>query len=153
MKQIAFVFEDLNASQSAYLACKNMNRMLENTSEVEPTVFFMEQSLPCVDLQFARYHVREALLYTGNLVSTSLKTAISVSKATRARRYFYIQDLEWLRPNFNKEAWLNIMQDRSIKKICRSVDHAEAIHESGFGQVPVVIENYNIEQFLELFDG
>ncbi len=153
MLKIAFVFDDLNASQPAYQCIKALNSLTIRSSDIEPSIFFIEQALPCIEPKFARYHVRDSLWYEGHLIATSVKTAMSIKLSTRAKRYFYIQDLEWLRQNCNTEDWKSIMEDDNFIKICRCKDHAKAIHEAGFIISPAAIENYNIQKFVELING
>ena len=153
MVKLAFVVEDLNASQVGYQSVRELNILSERSSEIEPSIFFIEQSWPCMAPKFARYHVRDSLWYDGHLIATSLKTALSIRTSTRAKRYFYIQDLEWLRGNCDLDGWKSIMSDEGYVKICRCKDHAKEVHEAGFCVNLIVIENFEINKFVELING
>lgn len=150
-KMLGFVVEDLAAGQVPYELIHNSNEFLRKDSEINISLFYMENSFPCLWPQFARFNIKDTVGFKGCLIATSVTTAFAIQKAHRADRYFYIQDLEWLRPWFSetKDQWNTVMSDTSITKFCRSQDHLNQLCENRY-QVKGYVENFNIKNILEI---
>lgn len=150
-KMLGFVVEDLAAGQIPYTLIHNSNEFLDRDTDINISLFYMENSFPCLWPRFARFNLKDTMGFCGSLIATSVQTAHAIQQATRADRYFYIQDLEWKRPWFNetKQMWNSVMGDEQVIKIARSNDHYKEFCKSGY-RVRGYVEDFNLEKILEI---
>jgi len=156
-KPIAFVLDNLAASQISHSAIYQINKYLaENSHNV--SVFFLDTAMPCLVAGFAVHHVRDAGHFYGTLIATSLKTMVEIKDCTRCARYYYVNELEWKRPWFSKQDkmdFTNIMLDKGIGKFCRSHDHANVLSDefavNSLSESP--IEHFQMDKILEIING
>jgi hypothetical protein len=150
MKNLAFVIEDLAANQLAYSLIYNANQWLESNLDGTVSIFYMDNLIPCILPKFPRYQATDIIPFDGTLVATSFKTANLIKKATRARRYYYLNDLEWKRnwTDCTIDKILDIVDNNDIGLIGRSESHISEIPipKKGFR----IIEDYDVTQFMEL---
>jgi hypothetical protein len=153
--QIAFVLDNLSAGQIPYCCIYNCNAWLYNNFGLNFSIFYTENSSPCVKPKFARFHVRDTVYFTGTLIATSLSTALAIKNATRAKRYFYVNDPEWLRSHkqITKEDFESIMFDDKIIKFCRSNDYKTQLEILGIKVLPNIVEDFNVSKILEIVNG
>ncbi len=148
IKKVAFVLDNLAANQIAYSLIYNSNQFLEKNADVNISIFFVDNMLPCVLPKFARFNITELSSFDGTLIATSFKTALLVKNATRSKRYWYVSDMEWTKGNFTSFDKLNdLFCDQSIVKISRSKDFVQNIPPIKDIQV---IEDYNVEELTKL---
>ncbi len=150
--KLGFVFSDLYASQMPYLCIFNSNRWLSNNLGLNISIFYEDNSPPCIKPEFARFHISSSVGFDGDLIATSFKTALSAKVSSRSRRYYYINDMEWLRGNFahSKEEFKSIMLDDSIVKFTRCQDYLDTMTGQGINISPVVVPDFDIDRILEI---
>ena len=125
-KNIGFLLDDIAPSQVAYSCIFNSNQYLAKNNDLTVCLFYDNMTYPCTYPLFPRFHSRDCVGFDGLLVSTSLESSNFLKQNHRAKKVFYIQDIEWERARGQKLD-LSILYDESIIKICRSKDHLEYI--------------------------
>ncbi len=153
--KLGFALSDLYAAQIPYLCIVQSNYWLRNNLGMNISIFYEDNSPPCLPLEFARFHIRDTVGFDGDLVSTSFKTALSTKLATRSNRYYYINDMEWLRGNFpfSKEEFQSIMLDDSIVKFTRCQDYLDLMTKQGLKINPTIVKDFDIDKILEIVHG
>jgi hypothetical protein len=153
-KKVGFAIDSLAAGQISFTCVENTNKWLASNFGVNFSIFYEQNALPCVSPQFARFHIRDAIGFEGDLIATSYNTLKSIKGATRSKRYYYINDIEWWRPWFKDS--INeikaLSQDDSIVKFCRSQDHRDRLLDMGFEVSPIIVEDFNIDKILEIIN-
>ena len=150
---LGFAIKDLASSQVAYELTYNANEWLRKNYRLNIALFYQEQWLASLAPEFAQYHMSEAVAFSGSLVATSLGTAFAIKNAVRAKRFFYINDLEYLRPNFNKEQWDDVMNDQSITKFARCNDYVDQLRDFGYEIDSRTVPSFEIDKILEITHG
>jgi hypothetical protein len=150
---VGFAVEDLCSSQTAYTLVYNCNEYLRKDYKLNLSIFYQEQWFPSLKPEFAQYHIAEAVAFSGHLIATSVNTAFSIKNATRSKRYYYIYDLENLRPSCNQEYWDLVMNDDQIVKFTRSEDYLEYLRLAGYDVNPVVVPSFDIDKILEIINA
>ncbi len=149
--QLAFVLPNLSSSQASYLCINVCNNIVEKTAALNLSLFFCENSPPCVPIKIARFHLRDACIYTGHLIAIDQETLNAISNFTRAKRYFYIQDLTWLTDSrFYKKETMDLMKDDSIIKIAKCKDHKDYLLNKGYNIHPIIVEDFDIDAILSI---
>lgn len=148
--KLGFVVDSLASSQLAYTLVYNCNEWLSKHYDLNIAIFFQEQWLPSIWPEFSQFHVSETIAFDGILVATSLSTAFSIKNATRARRFFYMQDLYYRRPNCDRKQWDSVMNDRDIRKFTRSWDHCLELRLAGYDIQDNVVPSFEIDKILEI---
>lgn len=153
--QVGFVVPSIDANQVAFTCITNCNRWLVNNFGMSFSVFYDKEYAPCIDPLFPRFHLADALGFEGHLIATSMSAALNIKTATKSRRYYYIYDLEWLRRGytFSKEQTESILANDEIIKFARAKDHVEEIKKAGCTKLHGVVEDFNIEQIMEIING
>ena len=149
-KQIGFIVEDLTSSQLSFNLIKNLNDFLED-SDVDCVVFFENAGSPVVNPNFSIMSINEIWNFDGDLIATSMSTALRLSKTfSPNRKFYYVWDLEWLHNPVNFGTVMEIMRDDRLKIIARSKSHADVIENFSNKEVVGIVEDWNTEQLLEL---
>jgi hypothetical protein len=150
--RVGFLLEDFGVSQMAYEFIHNTNTYLKNHIGTDIIGFFENPVAPILQPNFALMNVNQAWYYDSYLVATSLSSLEKILKFPRVtRRYFYIYDLEWTRINPKTWEWLsNFYQNPKIQIITRGKSYTETVESCWNQPVRATIENFNIEQFLEV---
>lgn len=151
-QQLGFVVDDLGASQVSYLLIKNTNDFLEKRHDVNINLFFEDNFIPCLEPKFARFNTYDAFVFDGTLIATSLNTALTIKNFTRAKRFFYINDLEYLRKNVDQNEWKDILCDNNIVKFTRCDDYRTYLILQGYNIHPIVVEDFNLDKILEVIN-
>jgi hypothetical protein len=149
---VGFVVDDLGASQVSYLLIKNANQLLSSRHDININVFFEDNFIPCVEPKFARFNTKDAFVFDGSLIATSLKTALTIKNFTRAKRFFYINQLENLRKSTSQDEWNNILCDKNIVKFARCVDYKDELISKGYDIHPEVVEDFDLNKILEVIN-
>jgi hypothetical protein len=154
-RMVGFVLDNLSASQIAHLCVENTNKWLESNFGTNFSVFYEENSMPCIQPCFARFHAKDAMAFYGHLIATSFSTAFSIKDATRSKRYYYINDLEWTRPWFrhNQDDIDKVLNNDEIVKFTRSNDHYKYLTDMGINVIPNIVEDFDINKILEIING
>lgn len=149
-KQIGFILDSLAAAQIPYLLIKNANDFLDKRFDININIFFEDNFIPCLEPKFARFHIKDAFIFDGVLIATSLSTVLTIKNFTRSKRFFYINDLENLRKTTSQNDWDNILKDKDIVKFTRCEDYRNELVSQGYDIHPIIVENFDIEKILEV---
>ena len=150
--KIGIILNNLGASQLAYYVIRNINEQSEASVEDDCTIFFENMSPLVIKPLVGSMNTSEIWNFDGTLISTSFENTISsLNAATSAKRYFYVWDLEWLRPHGKSfERQVLAYADKDINLIARSEDHAKAIWNYCNRDVCGIVDDFNIEQLMEV---
>lgn len=92
--------------------------------------------------------------YNGCLVSTTLEEAQTILKiCSKADRYLYLWDFEWLEKPVHFDKAMDVLRDDKLKLIARSHEHAKHIRDFCNKEVVAIVDNWNIDQLLEIVNG
>lgn len=152
MIKIGFVVENLSSGQIPYTLIKSTNKIVENSIDTCIVAFMEENTAPCITPRFARFHIANAFLFDGILIATSLRTASLIQNFTSNKKYYYINDLEYLRKNVNQDEWRSILSNKDIKKFARCHDHLQELSKDGYDIIGTV-RDFDIDTILKLTDG
>ncbi len=147
-KQLGFVVKSLASGQMPYLLSVNSNKFLEKNYDTSISVFFEESFIPCMPVRFARFNLRDALMFYGDLIATSVSTAMAIKDCTHTKRFFYINDLENLRRN--DDNWNSILKEEGVIKFTRSKDYYDILTEQGYKIHQKIVPDFAIEDILEI---
>jgi hypothetical protein len=152
--KIGFAFDNLGPSQSTYLSIVSSNKWLSKNFDTNISIFFQNQEMPCMPISFARFHIKDCVHFDGNLIASSFDTLQSISKATKSKLYYYIQDVEWERGWFkhSKDDIDNSLRNNSIIKLFRSQDLYDYINNDSFNLPRLIVEDYDINSILEIIN-
>jgi hypothetical protein len=152
-RQVGVVIDNVGSSQVSYLAITKSNEAIDNNPLVNLALFVSSLSIPCVQVRVPRFHVKDATTFDGWLIMTTVDAAIAVKNCTRAKKCYYINDIEWSRAWFkHPDAISSIMTDPAVVKVFRSKDHmAFAAKTWPHLSECVVIKDFEIPTFLEMF--
>lgn len=146
MKDIAILVDNLKISQKNYYMVKSMNTIRKDNNIV---AFYHNLSTQVVRPHFSTMNISRAQYWTdGVIISTSFKTLESMkSIVTRAKKYHYMWDLEWLYESYNYMENMNLLEDVDI--ICRSEEHYGMILKY-CNKKSLIIPKWNREKILNL---
>ncbi len=104
---IGIVVPHLGSSQIAY-------ETIKLTSKLNNCIIFFEQLVePCFKIDCAVMCINEMVGFTGILITSNINNTIMSDRLinrTKSKLYFYVWDLEWLRPThkdflYNRKAY------------------------------------------------
>ncbi|TXT66110.1 MAG: hypothetical protein BAJALOKI3v1_50110 [Promethearchaeota archaeon] len=153
---IGFVVNHLGPNQTSYGVIKACNECLSKYNNISPSIYYVNQSIPCIKSIVPRYPSYEIRDHVGMIIATSVETALLIQQSYQPNRYkiFYIDDLHYLRNSLMlKSKYNDIMLDSDIVKICRSQDHAKELMQLGYSIHNKTIPYIKIESFLEMLNG
>ena len=151
MNKIGVMLGDLGASQLSFNVVTKLNKECEKSNN--DFVAFVENiTNHIIPPSFAIMGVNEIWSFDGTLVATSASTALHLSKATNpANKFFYVWDLEWMRPNGKDFQYMvRAYNNPNVKLIARSPEHALAIKNYCNRGVHGIVEDFNMEQLYEV---
>jgi hypothetical protein len=151
---MGFMLDNIGPNQLAHGLINSGNRFLEKNGQRSDIVLFIQNIIHPVQVpNFAHMNISESYDYNGNLVATSLNTAVKLLKCVGTRkRFFYVWDLEWTRPQNKNFAVINqIYNNPLVELIARSHTHSDLI-ELCWKKPIGVIEDGKVEKFYELFE-
>lgn len=150
MINISALVPDLSVSQSSFYLIKEFNKCLSNT-DLSMGVFHLRAALPPVQPLFSCKNVAFLNSYNGVVVSTRIEEAnITLQSCSKTDRYLYLWDLDWLEKPVHFETAMKTMRDEKLKLIARSKSHAEVIKNFCNKDVCGIVDNWNMDQLLEL---
>jgi hypothetical protein len=136
--KIGILVDNLSASQKAFAILSNPNRCYIFCRDISPTCIDSNRMISC-------WH--DAYSFDGKILSTSLESTRFALTLPVSEVYYYVWDLEWLRPFKNNYIDnLNIIHDPKVKLIARSESHKKAIELYSNKTVNQIIENFSYEQ-------
>ncbi len=157
-RQIGIVVDRLSAGQLAYSAIQGANQYMENNFGTNISIFCLENAPACLEPHFAIYNTKDIRSFTGDVIATSTKSMIEATKAVRCRKFWYVYDVEWLRPhgqNIEKAAEV-LMAQKDIVKFARSEIYRKMLIDRGYNVDTTIVPDFDIDtiiQLLEKFDG
>lgn len=152
--QLAFCFNHLYSNQQAYTCIYNANEHLIKFGTVDFSIFFHNQMPPSISPFFARYYIEEVSNYKGNIVASSVEDVIRLHNTDMARKFFYLQDIyESRKLTKIHQELLDALSNKNIVKFARSTEIRDHYRKFGFDIHENVVEDYNIEQILEIINA
>jgi hypothetical protein len=152
-KKLAFSVNNLSSSQKNMLMIKNINAFVQDNPLVDICVFIENIIPPCLYCNFAVYHISQAQIYDGTIVSSDYRTFLNTSKTKRPNHIYYMYDIEWKQQyhgewNYKNEEFKDVIV--GVKKATRCENYKEIINaEFGLNDVSV-IKDFDIEKLLEI---
>ena len=152
---IGVVVEDLGASHLSYVLIKSMNRMSEEDSENDYSIFIENITPHVLPPRFAVMNTTELPYFKGALIATNVSTCLTVSLSiSNSKKFFYVWDLEWLRHmGKNYEYNIKAYTNKSMSIIARSGSHADAIKNYCNREVAGIVEDFNMTQMMEIINN
>lgn len=153
--KIGFVVNNLGASQVAYTLIKAVNDAVHNDYRNSICTFVTSLVIPCIDVAFPQFHLREAPQFDGVLIATDFSSALSIKDATRSSRYYYVNDLEWTRSHVfrhKQEVVDSVLKNDDIVKFARSEDHKAYMEDRGVRVSDILVEDFDIEKIVEIIN-
>lgn len=152
-KSVGVVLDNVGSSQLSYLAVTKCNEAVEKNPCNNIALFISSLSVPCVQVKVPRFYTKDATTFDGWLIAPSFEALVAVENCTRAKKCYYVNDIEWSRSWFKyHDAVDRVMSDKSIIKVFRSKDHRLFVEKTWprLSDAPVV-NDFDILSFLEIF--
>ena len=150
MIKIGALVRSLGSSQLSYYIIKNFNKVA-GQGKVDPIVYCEDVERDCLFAKFPTMQTVEAWGQEGTIIATSLSTAKKlISYPCPQKRIYYVWDLEWLRKPHNYIPVLNVFSSDRIKVVARCDNHAKVIENTFNRKVDNIIDNFNMEKFLQI---
>jgi len=155
---LGLIVKELGLSQRSYYATRNMN-LAARFNLVNDCCIFWEQVSPTFfKTIFSTMNSSEIWEFNGTLISTCVSTTLTAQKAVNsAKRFFYVWDLEWMRRyngrNADYKYNIEAFTDKDTSLIARSKSHASAIKNYCNRDVCGIVEDFNIEQLMEVINN
>lgn len=152
--KLAFFVPTLSASQLSYSLISNINKFYESgkNHNVDITVFYEHESLPCVSPDFMISNSVDAFGYVGNLISTTLSTAHKALRFPSAKHSFYVYDLEWTELRSKQYEIISEIYQSPRRLFSRSKDHSNII-KSVWGRPAADVGNFDIPKIIKSLKG
>ena len=146
MNKYGIILDNVGINQTAYLAIKNINKLLEEGSLDDYAIFYENIASPCIRPLCGIFNFAEVYGYDGILIATTISQADTILKAGFAKRsILYIQDLEWLRPNSQPYLFnLHVLRNSELELFCRSESHYKII-QNYCNRTPTILNNFNLD--------
>lgn len=150
MLNVAVLINDLSVSQKSFYLIKEFNKCIDYT-DISVGVFHIRGAVPPVQPLFGCKSVGFLNSYHGTLISTSMEEAeISLRTSNNSKKFLYLWELDWIEnPVFFSTA-MNILRDDRLQIIARSTQHAAVIDNFCNKGVCGIVDNWNINQLLEI---
>jgi hypothetical protein len=156
MQRLNFLVDDVGASHLAYSLLTHLNVMVRERQDICPTVFYSNLTDQCVKpVEFNMMQMIEAFDQEGPTVATSIPTAGRLITMPRPMpKLYYVWDLEWQKyGNFQWSSLQRILGSPDLTLLARSESHKTAIESCFDVQVHSIIEDFDLEQILEVING
>lgn len=155
MDKLGFIVPHLGASQLSYSLLRNINQAVANDVSIDYNIFYEDMQKPCINPGFCVLQIHEAYEYKYPLIATSFNTANKLIRFPgTTKKFFYVWDLEWLRPksiDYNQLA--EVYQNSELQLICRSNSHKKAVEDAWNVPVNHIVEQINLKKFMEIAYG
>lgn len=155
MQRLNFLVDDVGASHLAYSLLTNLNTMVRERQDICPTIFYSNLTDQCVKpVEFTMMQMIEAFDQEGSMIATSLPTAGRLLTMPRPMpKLYYVWDLEWQRySNMQWSSVQRILGSSELILLARSESHKVAIESCFDVRVHSIIEDFNLEQILEVIN-
>ena len=98
-------------------------------------------------------NINEIWGFDGILISTSVSTTLSMINTFAKAKYFYVWDLEWTRRHGKDFSYLiQAYNNKDVKLIARSKEHALAIENYSNRTVDHIVNNFNLKKLVRITD-
>ena len=153
MIKIAATVNDLGPSQKSFYLIKEFNRA-GTTPVISTSIFYNRAAIPVTRPLFSCSNMSFFSGYHGHAISTTLSEAeVLLKSSNNSTKYLYLWDIDWLNNPVNYGAAINILCDPRLQLMSRSDYHATII-ENFCNKKPIaIVDNWNLEQILEVIDG
>lgn len=143
---------DLGPSQMNYFLIRNVNHFHGNHLDKNIQVFTENLSRFCLKPHFGVMNVSEAWGQGGPFISTNISTTSKlVTYPLTSKKFFYIWDLEWLRPQYRiYDMYSPFYLDKGIELISRSKEHKDLIENAFNREVKHIVENFDLDKLNEI---
>ena len=150
--KIGIILEDLSASQLSYYVIKNINEYV-GSDDYDFVIFFENSATSILQPDVSIMSINEIWGFDGALISTSISTTLSMINAFAKSKYFYVWDLEWVRRHGKDFHYLiQAYNNKDVKLIARSKDHALAIENYCNRKVDHVINNFDLKKIVRIIN-
>ena len=150
--KIGIILGDLSASQLAYYAIKNVNDCV-GSDNYDFVIFFESAATSILQPEASIMSVNEIFGFDGILISTSVSTTLSMINTFAKDKYFYVWDLEWTRRHGKDFHYLiQAYNNKDVKLIARSEEHALAIENYCNRKVEHIVNNFNLKKIVRIID-
>ena len=150
--KIGIIIDDLSASQLSYYVIKNINEYL-GSADCDFVIFFENSSTSILQPEVGTMNINEIWGFDGILISTSVSTTLSMINTFAKAKYFYVWDLEWTRRHGKDFSYLiQAYNNKDVKLIARSKEHALAIENYANRTVDHIVNNFNLKKIVRITD-
>ena len=154
-ENISILVDNMGAGQLALQLGTGINEFIQEEHRLDITVFYDNMFRQCMMPNFAIMQMAEAWCQTGPTIATSIATAIKlIDFPGPDKKFFYVWDMEWMRgPQRVWGIFEDVFTHEDLILIARSEDHQKVISKCFNVEVPHVVENCSIKQFIEVVAG
>ena len=138
-----------NDCQLAYECVRSINAHIYDSVEDDYILFYENISnFPVVPLCAAMTPDEMCMFNDGILISTNMNNLESTIKTVNtSQKVLYLADIEWIRPNYNRNYKQNLECLDGVKLIARSDRHAQILRNYCDRDVSVM-RNFNIPEIV-----
>ena len=146
MFKIAALVERMSLNQNIYYLTKSFNE-LARSHEYSPCIYYHNLSAVGLTTHFSISNIYYANLFNdGVMIATCLETLKTLNNInSKCRKYYYCQDLEWLRTVYEYESIVSLFKS-DVKIIARSLSHARNIENYSNKKVDHLMTNWDINK-------
>lgn len=152
MVNLGIVVKDLSASWLSYLLIKQINTILDASSEFNFSLFFENISTMCINPKCSIMSINEIWTFSGILVSTCLDTHEMLNKIVnnKCKKVFYIWDLDWLRDkkDFNKNT--KLLRNPDVDVVVKNDVHYKLFKNYANREPDYTIDNINLVELAKV---
>jgi hypothetical protein len=153
--KLGFLLSHFGQNQAAYEFIHNANLFIDGgcAKGVDIIAFVNNQARPILHPVFASMNINEAFDFNGHVIATNIATAEKMLHFPGPkRRYFYVWDLEWMRPNTQRsfDELSELYTNPRLTLVARHRDHAAVIERCWNCKVSAVIPGFDVEAFAEM---
>lgn len=153
-RQIGIILDHTTIGQLSYSAISSINQYMELNFGTSFCIFSIENTANSIVPNFPIFGTKELRGFSGSIIATSAKTAVELAKAVRCRKYWYLYDLEWLRP-WGRDVQADaerIMEDPGVIKFTRCNAYRNLLIERGYLVDTTIVQNFEIENILQIIE-
>lgn len=154
MIKLGFAVSDIGPAQVPYTCITEFNKALMDRIDINISLFYKNNIYPCLSPKFARYHIKDTVGFDGYLFATSLDTLESIINSTRAKRFFYLNDISEIIRNTDKAK--ELLYDHNIYIVSRCEDYfiwmTENLDLTRINLIDKVVVDFDINSILEIIN-
>jgi len=151
MINIAAVVNSLGPSQKSFYLIKEFNKSRENT-DISASVFYERPAIPVTPTLFSCRNISFFSDYQGIVFATKLQDANTLLQThNNSVKCLYLWDIDWLTSPVNYRPACDILHNRKLHLVARSVSHAKIIYNFCNRKCDAIIDNWNLDQTLDFY--